>query len=149
MNTFLPYPSFQKSAECLDNKRLGKQRVEVLQILKALSKGPGKDKKTPWYNHPATQMWKGHERNLCAYGISCCIEWTKRGFKDSCYNKIKEISLDFPIKSISFSNWFGYNKFHASHRSNLLRKNSSHYSKFGWTEPDNLSYYWPTKEKNI
>jgi lipopolysaccharide biosynthesis regulator YciM len=32
----MPYPSFVESAKCLDNKRLGKQRVEVLQILQAL-----------------------------------------------------------------------------------------------------------------
>lgn len=32
MNTFLPYDNFSKSAECLDYKRLGKQRVEVWQI---------------------------------------------------------------------------------------------------------------------
>lgn len=36
MQTFLPYPSIIKSLRCLDNKRLGKQRVETLQILRAL-----------------------------------------------------------------------------------------------------------------
>jgi len=30
MQTFLPYESFEKSAEVLDNKRLGKQREEIL-----------------------------------------------------------------------------------------------------------------------
>lgn len=40
MNTFLPYPSFKDSAKCLDNKRLGKQRVECLQILRTLEIGP-------------------------------------------------------------------------------------------------------------
>lgn len=38
MQTFLPYPSFIKSAQCLDNKRLGKQRVEAYQILQILTK---------------------------------------------------------------------------------------------------------------
>lgn len=33
MQTFLPYSSFEESAKCLDNKRLGKQRVEAKQIL--------------------------------------------------------------------------------------------------------------------
>jgi uncharacterized protein (DUF2132 family) len=32
MQTFMPYPSFRKSLDCLDNKRLGKQRVEAKQI---------------------------------------------------------------------------------------------------------------------
>jgi len=36
MQTFLPFPDFKKSASCLDYKRLGKQRVEGLQILNAI-----------------------------------------------------------------------------------------------------------------
>lgn len=37
MQTFLPYPSGVKSARVLDRQRLGKQRVECLQILAALT----------------------------------------------------------------------------------------------------------------
>jgi len=33
MQTFLPYPDLRDSVACLDNKRLGKQRVEAMQIL--------------------------------------------------------------------------------------------------------------------
>lgn len=36
MQTFLPYPNFKASARVLDTKRLGKQRVENLQIMSAL-----------------------------------------------------------------------------------------------------------------
>lgn len=36
MQTFLPYPNFVASARVLDNKRLGKQRVENLQIMQVL-----------------------------------------------------------------------------------------------------------------
>ena len=32
---------------------------------------------------------------------------------------------------------------HASHRSNLLRKEPAHYTQFGWTEPPDLPYVWP------
>jgi len=35
MQTFLPYPDFLQSLQSLDNKRLGKQRVETFQILNA------------------------------------------------------------------------------------------------------------------
>lgn len=59
MQTFLPYSSFSKSASVLDNKRLGKQRVECLQILKALS-----DPAYGWQNHPAVKMWKGYTDRL-------------------------------------------------------------------------------------
>lgn len=48
MQTFLPFPSFIESARVLDNKRLCKQRVECLQILKALH-----DPSYGWQNHPA------------------------------------------------------------------------------------------------
>lgn len=36
MQTFLPYSSFKDSAAVLDNRRLGKQRVENLQIMQVL-----------------------------------------------------------------------------------------------------------------
>ena len=32
MQTFLPYANYTKSAQVLDDKRLGKQRVEALLI---------------------------------------------------------------------------------------------------------------------
>jgi len=54
MQTFLPQISFKESAECLDNRRLGKQRVEAMQIMKALLLP-----EYGWKNHPAVKMWKG------------------------------------------------------------------------------------------
>ena len=33
MQVFLPYPDFKKSLESLDDKRLGKQRVETYQLI--------------------------------------------------------------------------------------------------------------------
>ena len=50
MQTFLPYPDYYQSARCLDNKRLGKQRVEALQIHNIVS---GKRTTGGWINHPA------------------------------------------------------------------------------------------------
>jgi len=35
VNTFLPYADFVEVAQSLDDRRLGKQRVEAFQILKA------------------------------------------------------------------------------------------------------------------
>jgi hypothetical protein len=40
--------------------------------------------------------------------------------------------------------WWGDDAVHASHRSNLLRKLPEHYSRFGWSEPCDLPYVWPT-----
>ena len=56
MQTFLPYNDFKKTAACLDNRRLGKQRVEAYQILRIIS---GKRTSGGWLRHPAVLMWKG------------------------------------------------------------------------------------------
>ena len=37
MQTFLPYKNFYECAKVLDQKRLGKQRVEVLQLLNSIN----------------------------------------------------------------------------------------------------------------
>lgn len=134
MQTFLPYPSITESASVLDYRRLGKQRVEAAQIYKILT--------TPnyiggWKNHPAVLMWKGHESSLAHYYNSILKEWTNRGYKNSMCPMAGAILIYPP--------WLGDKRLHSSHRSNLLRKDPIYYGQFGWTEPDNLSYFWPTK----
>lgn len=136
MQTFLPYPSFAESARCLDNKRLGKQRVECLQILNALA-NPAKG----WQNHPAVKMWRGHTPSLVLYGCEVCLEWKARGFKDTCLEKISSFMA---ASRGTIPGWLGDEAFHASHRSNLLRKDAIHYGKFGWVESNDLPYIWPT-----
>jgi hypothetical protein len=75
VQTFLPFESFAETAAVLDQRRLGKQRVEVLQILRALTRdGYG------WRSHPAVLMWKGHEEALGAYGRAIVDAWTALGF---------------------------------------------------------------------
>lgn len=138
MQTFLPLPDFCASARTLDRQRLGKQRVEVLQILAALhgeSKG--------WASHPAVRMWRGHVPSLVQYGVAICAEWRKRGYIDNCAPRIAAYAgdEDFFAKPPS---WLGSPDFHASHRSNLLRKFPDHYRQFHWTEPHDLPYIWPT-----
>jgi len=135
MQTFLPYNDFTKSAKVLDRQRLGKQRVEVLQLLKALN---GETK--GWVNHPATKMWRGYENCLVVYGLSICTEWIERGYKDTCFAKI--LAYRDYNTAIVVPPWLGREDFHESHRSNLLRKDPDHYYKFGWTEPTNLEYVW-------
>lgn len=139
MQTFLPYADFEQSAKCLDNKRLGKQRSECIQLLQAIT-----DPAYPyWKKHPCTLMWKDYVDALTNYGAFICIEWKRRGFKDTCEAKIMAYAKNFVI---AFPPWYGNEQFHASHRSNLLRKDPVWYGKFGWTEPNNVPYFWPTKE---
>ena len=144
MQTFMPRASFEKSAACLDNKRLNKQRVECIQILKAL-----RDPTYGWQNHPAVKMWRGYEAALIWYALCICNECDHRGIRD--LKNTKQWFLDqnesIPVSLHQMPPWWGKSKFHASHRSNLLRKDPVWYGKFGWEEPNNLPYYWPTKEK--
>jgi len=136
MQTFLPYNDFKRSAQVLDRQRLGKQRVETLQLLKALN---GETK--GWVNHPAAKMWTGYENALVIYGVAICDEWIRRGYKDTCRDKILAYRKD---SAVVVPRWLGEESIHASHRSNLLRKNPEFYGQYGWIEPDDLPYDWAT-----
>lgn len=131
MQTFLPYPDFKQSAQCLDWRRLGKQRVEARQILNALE-----GKSYGWRNHPATKMWVGFENALGEYLNTVISEWISRGYRNNMATYLVTYPIIFPL-------WLGDLDFHASHRSNLLRKMPDWYGKFDWTEPNNLPYVWP------
>lgn len=136
MQTFLPYDDFEKSIKCLDYRRLGKQRVEARQILNTLS--PDYTKKG-WRNHPAVLMWRGYEEALKKYYNCCVYEWVQRG-----YNNTMEY---MEVGTIVYPLWFGDERFHNSHKSNLLRKDPVFYGSYGWGEiGSELPYFWPTKE---
>lgn len=135
MQTFLPYDDFVATARVLDYRRLGKQRVEVLQILGALLEGKG------WRNHPATRMWEGHESGLAYYGVIICKEWKDRGYKDTCMGKI--MALADPDGS-DMPRWMGFSDVHLTHQSMLIQKAPDHYRPFFPNVPEDLEYTWPT-----
>jgi len=138
VNTFLPVADYKESAKILDYRRLGKQRVEVIQLLKAnfgLTKG--------WVNHPAAKMWRGHEVALGLYGIAMCEEWIDRGFKDSCTAKIKALVDEHTNGRVVMPHWYANEYFHRTHRSNLLRKDPVFYGRYNWDVSDDLDYIWP------
>lgn len=136
MQTFLPYESFIRSAQVLDYRRLGKQRVEAKQILQALHFGG------TWVKHPAAKMWRGYERCLGVYWYTMCQEWCNRGYNDNLIHEAKRYLASMTLVTQE-PPWLGCAKFHASHRSNLLRKDPVHYGKFGWKEHPHLPYVWP------
>jgi len=134
MQTFLPYADFKKSVQVLDYRRLGKQRVETFQVLNILldrtdTKG--------WRNHPVTLMWSGYESALKLYQNHTIQEWINRGYKNSM--KFEEIESN----SIVFPTWFGDDRFHISHQSNLLRKDFYYYSQFFEGINPDIPYFWP------
>lgn len=137
-------PSFTETAKCLDRQRLGKERLEASQILCAIT-----DSTYGWQNHPAVNMWRGHPRLLCLYGLAICDEWVGRGYKDTLREKffaslVKYDNMIFDEKySESLPSWYNDERLFSSHRSNLLRKYPEWYNQFGWTEPNDLPYFWP------
>jgi hypothetical protein len=135
MQTFLPYSNIKNSLKSLDIRRLGKQRVEAYQILNILL---NRTKTKAWKNHPAVKMWQGYENALKLYLNKAIKIWISKGYKNNMQMEIIEGKIILP-------KWFGNEKFHSSHRSNLLRKNKEFYAKFGWKEQNNLEYLWPTK----
>lgn len=133
MQTFLPYPDFEKTAKCLDSKRLGKQRVEARQIIKNLT-----GERDRWYGHPAVQMWKGYVEALKSYFNVISKEWKRRGY---------EHNLGYyEVGKVKYPPWLGNKEFHRSHRSNLLRKKPEFYEKYDWKVPKDLDYVWPNSD---
>lgn len=149
MQTFLPERSFEFSARRLDNKRLGKQRVECLQILKAL-RGETKG----WRNHPATLMWYGYENALMYYMDTMIREWGGRGFKNTIplnYEWTAEYPAGYPMfgNRIIWSPPWWTERLIESHRSNLLRKDPEFYGQYKWDVPAGLPYYWPVTKEEV
>jgi len=141
MQTFLPYASFAHTAAVLDNKRLGKQRVETYQIYKALT--------IPtygWKNHPAVRQWVGYEAALVMYGVAICAEWRARGFRDT----LLEVFSAARKPTGVYPAWLGHERYHQSHRRMLLQKDLMFYATKFHDTADLLLlpavYYWPSKE---
>jgi hypothetical protein len=135
VQTFLPYADFEQSAAVLDDVRLGKQRVEAYQIVRSLleiTRG--------WRHHPAVRMWRGYPDALIDYGVAMCVEWTRRGRPDTVHDKLL---AHRGSGAAGLPPWVGDQRVHASHRSNLLRKDPDWYGRFGWSEPADLPYVWP------
>ena len=149
MQTFLPVADFAESARLLDSPRLGKQRVETLQILRAIELPD-----YGWANHPAVRMWRGRTPALVAYGLAMVRVWRERGFADTTEVQIGEFAPDVVGAAQTdlaaaglLPSWVGDEALHRSHRSNLLAKDPGFYrsrfaERFG-PEPDDLPYVWP------
>jgi hypothetical protein len=149
VQTFLPYADFSASARSLDSKRLLKQRVECLQIMKALT---GQYKPSVgWVWHPATLMWRGAERWLLDYQRAVCAEAVRRGTEDTCLAKTREIHARYVTKTgdegLAIPLWAGVPGFHEAMRGNLLRKDPDHYGPLFPNADAEAEYVWPARSK--
>ena len=154
MQTFLPYADFGLSAHALDRKRLGKQRVETIQVVRALTRPD-----YGWKHHPAVLMWKGFEEALGRYGFACCEAWTELGFGDTCALTIATDLRSAGVDTVrtqpelgaadALPPWLGHEALHRSHQSALIRKDREHYRGLFPDVPDDLPYVWPVRSPAV
>ncbi|WP_422746871.1 MSMEG_6728 family protein [Mycobacterium sp. WMMD1722] len=153
MQTFLPCPGFDDSAAVLDLRRLGKQRVETIQVLRALTV-PGYG----WRRHPAATMWAGYEEALVRYGLQICEQWCRQDRADTCATTlVTDLAATVGIAAVrtepelaaegELPPWLGDQDVHNSHRSALVRKDPEHYRRFFPDVPDDLPYVWPASDR--
>lgn len=132
MQTFLPYPNYYRSLECLDGRRL---RNQVFREGKTLINGG-------WPHHPASKMWRGHYHDLALYCLEGLRVLRMRGVAyqewERYYRVLREVFPDNGPPP-----WLGDERLHSSHRANLLRKDPEWYGQFGWTEKPATGYWWP------
>ncbi|MEU5312634.1 MSMEG_6728 family protein [Streptomyces sp. NPDC021562] len=153
MQTFLPDPDFRRTAQLLDRRRLGKQRVETLQVLRGLTV-PGYG----WRRHPAVRMWTGYEEALVRYGLEICRVWREQGHQDSCAaSLVAGLAACRPGAQVrdqaelaaagELPPWLGDEAFHESHRSALVRKDREVYAGLFPGVHDDLPYVWPASDR--
>ncbi|HYN93451.1 MAG TPA: MSMEG_6728 family protein [Pilimelia sp.] len=153
MQTFLPYPDFTATARVLDQRRLGKQRVETIQVLRGLTvAGYG------WRHHPAVKMWAGYEEALVRYGLDICQEWCAVGRADTC---AATLAADLTAaggpgavrtqrelaEAGELPPWLGRADLHLSHRVALLRKDPAFYRPLFGDLPAEMPYVWPASDR--
>jgi hypothetical protein len=142
MQSFLPYADFRATARVLDARRLGKQRVETIQLLRGLTVA-----NYGWRHHPAVKMWAGYEEALVRYGVEICAAWTATGRADTCeLTLLTDLRTGCGIHRIRTQRELA-EAFHRSHRSALLQKDPAYYGEF-FDEPADLPYVWPSSDRN-
>jgi hypothetical protein len=86
------------------------------------------------------------------------LEWVRRGFKnsiptvtlgDKVFDQVRALVSNNEYLPPWMHEYQTISKVAASHRSNLLRKDPKWYGQFGWTEPDDLPYFWPVTKADI
>ncbi|GAC1412439.1 MAG: MSMEG_6728 family protein [Actinomycetota bacterium] len=151
MQTFVPYSNFARTARALDDKRLGKQRVETLQIFRALVR-----EKYGYKHHPAVLMWKGYESALLCYGVAICDEWIKRGYKDTVRQKLLDeagVTHAPTQRELRDTNalplWLAKRAVKRSHRAALVKKLPEHYAAHFPDAGLFDDYVWPVRSSTL
>lgn len=158
MITFCTYMTHPRTMADLDKARLNKQRLETLQILRAL-----RGEIDAWQTHPAVQMWAGYEPALVLYGLFVCHEWRiVRGFDDNIWGDLAKYAKEYgmldiepelskkgraigvlPGQEVENPPWLTDKWVLRSHRSRLMAKAEHIYGQKYDGTPWNMPYLWP------
>ena len=155
--------SFYYSLVCLDNKRLGKQRVEANQLIGIITirkqfqltglvdknrlatlKKESPAVKFGWINHPATLLWEDYLNELKLYYNLCIEVWKSRKNRNGLpmKNNMKHHAIPQPTEYTKVP-WFLTNlRFITGHQSALLFKEPKHYEQYKWNVEPKLDYIW-------
>ena len=121
------------TAKALDNRRLGKQRVEAKQIIRDLL-----GETSYRINHPSVKSWRGHVEALKEYYNIIVNEWVERGYN----NTMELYNVEDNIK---YPSWANNEKIHFSHQARLIQKDEEYY-KDKFNPPSiylQYDYIWP------
>jgi hypothetical protein len=167
VNTFVLSTNMRESFTLLDNKRLGKQRLEAKQIIELLSEYDRTGKLEGGFSkHPACKMWVGHTDALKAYFNLCVREWIRRGFKNTLelYDVNEDDYSSTPcefdgtttvfmseLNDAEYPLWISFPPLINSHRASLYRKDPVFYAHFrdGLDDYVDRGYLWPEKHPNM
>lgn len=116
MQVFLPYPDIKQTAAVLDDRRLLKQLVECKQLITT----------DTMPNHPVRSAWRFHHPFLLRYVAELAEEWRRRGLEKRGVPYRWTWDPEVPDHADPPPFW-GDDRFHLSHRVNLLRKDFSWY----------------------
>jgi hypothetical protein len=141
VNTFICERSFSLSASRLDWRRLGKQRLEVAQMMRALTGGM-----RGWASHPAVLAWTGHERAMAEFGLACHWEWISRGYQDTTMGRLADCTATLPDTGRPW--WIGDPTYLAHVRAVLVAKDPGWYGQW-WpgVEPLDGAQWWPAADR--
>ena len=139
VNTFFTDSDPEVTAKSLDDRRLGKQRVEAKQIIDLID---GNSKTGGWKAHPAVLMWVGYSDALKDYFNIMVNEWIDRGYNNTM--ELYQFDLDYGIE---YPKWTLNDKVLFSHQARLIQKMPSHYSTIFNPPKEYLKhgYIWPHK----
>lgn len=155
MITYVTHRGYGATAAALDDRKLGRQRVEAQEIFNTLTLGEELPK------DPVYRMWEGYEFALGIYCMMLCMEFTMhRGIADKIFWEVAAALKEMKRSDASFSMehppWHDDKDVMRSHRSNLLRLQNEgdavaghdYLKHFGKATPKNMPYLWPILDES-